>query len=60
MKVTYQNSAMRMRLEMTGMLVYSVTDHRKRKRLNRTNLILLHQFDVLHASTDIIFIGLSS
>ena len=33
MKVTYQNSAMHMRLEMTGMIVNCVTDHRKKEIL---------------------------
>ena len=31
MKVNYQNSAMRMRLEMTGMIVYGVMGHRKKE-----------------------------
>ena len=52
MKVTYQKSAMRMRLEMTGVIVY--TTDKKEKNLIEQYDILLHQFDVLQASTGLI------
>ena len=61
MKVTYQKSAMRMRLEMTGVIVYTTdkmwcygSPKKKETNLIEQFDILLHQFDVLHASTGLI------
>ena len=66
MKVTYQNSAMRMRLEVTGVIGYTTKkmwcygSPKKGKRLNRKKWLLLHQFDVLYTQAQILLFSLVS